>query len=106
MWLGDANARDLAGVRPSARISTVAQLLDLDQTQVRRLVDTGQLQAHRIGKRGIRVFLDLGGPVPGAQQHDPSRGEGADRESSKVRRLSADHHRAVARLKEVGILPK
>jgi len=44
--------------RPSWRVRRVAADLDCDATQVRRLVYSGQLEAHRIGKRGIRVYLD------------------------------------------------
>ncbi len=46
------------GVRPSARVSAVAQMMDCDQSQVRRLVKTGALESHRVGKRGLRIFLD------------------------------------------------
>lgn len=45
-------------VRPSAKVATVAQLLEDDPRQVRRMVARGDLEAHRVGKRGIRVFLD------------------------------------------------
>ncbi|HEX4027483.1 MAG TPA: helix-turn-helix domain-containing protein, partial [Rhizomicrobium sp.] len=45
-------------VRPSARVSRVADLLDCDESEVRRLIDGGELQAHGLGKRGVRVFLD------------------------------------------------
>jgi excisionase family DNA binding protein len=36
----------------------VAGLLDEDESQIRRMVAHGQLEAHRVGKRGIRIFLD------------------------------------------------
>lgn len=45
-------------VRASARVAAVARLLDCHPTDIRRLVDTGDLEAHRKGVRGIRVFLD------------------------------------------------
>jgi excisionase family DNA binding protein len=45
-------------VRASARVAAVAKLLDCHPTDIRRLVDTGDLEAHRKGVRGIRVFLD------------------------------------------------
>jgi len=45
-------------VRPSARIAAVAALLDEHPSQIRRLVAAGRLEAHRVGKRGIRVYLD------------------------------------------------
>jgi excisionase family DNA binding protein len=45
-------------VRASARVATVAKLLDCHQSDIRRLVDSGELQAHTKGTRGVRVFLD------------------------------------------------
>lgn len=47
-----------ADERASARVKHVAALLDCDDSQIRRLIDSGDLEAHRIGKRGIRVYLD------------------------------------------------
>lgn len=49
---------DLYKVRPSARVRTVANLLDCDESQVRRLVAEKKLDAHPFGKRGVRVYLD------------------------------------------------
>ena len=50
---------DPAGMpRPSARVARIAELLDCDEKQVRRLVDNGDLEGFRLGKRGLRVFLD------------------------------------------------
>jgi hypothetical protein len=45
-------------VRASARVATVAGLLDCHPSDIRRLVDAGELQAHTKGARGVRVFLD------------------------------------------------
>lgn len=45
-------------VRPSARVKRVAALLDEDESQIRRMVARGDLEAHRTGKRGIRIYLD------------------------------------------------
>lgn len=44
--------------RPSARVARVAELLDCDERKVRRLIDLGELEAHGLGIRGLRVFLD------------------------------------------------
>lgn len=44
--------------RPSAKVTTVAELLDCDPGDVRRLVKTGDIEAHGKGKRGVRVYLD------------------------------------------------
>ncbi len=45
-------------LRESRRVSTVAKMLDADESQVRRLVAAGELEIHRIGRRGIRIYLD------------------------------------------------
>ena len=55
---GNEPRAERAPVRPSARVSAVAQMMDCDQSQVRRLVKTGALESHRVGKRGLRIFLD------------------------------------------------
>lgn len=47
-----------AYVRPSARVARVAELLDCDPGDIRRLIATGHLEAHGKGTRGVRVFLD------------------------------------------------
>lgn len=44
--------------RPSAKVATVAELLDCHPGDVRRLVDRGELEAHGKGVRGVRVYLD------------------------------------------------
>lgn len=51
-------AFDVPIIRPSARVSTVAAMLGDDPSHIRRMVKAGDLEAHRQGKRGIRVFLD------------------------------------------------
>jgi hypothetical protein len=49
---------DVPVIRPSAPVSAIAQLLATRESQIRRMVARGDLQAHIVGKRGIRVFLD------------------------------------------------
>ena len=44
--------------RPSAKVARVAELLDSDESGVRRLIRAGELETHGNGKRGVRVFLD------------------------------------------------
>lgn len=48
----------LSSVRPSARVRTVADILDCDESQVRRLILAKKLETHGLGKRGLRVYLD------------------------------------------------
>lgn len=44
--------------RPSARVATVAELLDCDPGDIRRLIREGELETHGKGKRGLRIYLD------------------------------------------------
>jgi hypothetical protein len=44
--------------RRSARVARVAELLDCAESDVRRLIRSGELEAHGKGVRGVRVFLD------------------------------------------------
>jgi excisionase family DNA binding protein len=39
-------------------VKTVACILECDPSDVRRLLDSGEIEGHRIGKRGVRVYLD------------------------------------------------
>ena len=47
-----------AQVRPSARVKTVAKLLDCDPGCIWDLIHDGEVETHGKGKRGIRVYLD------------------------------------------------
>lgn len=51
---------DLPGpdIRESRKVATVAAALEIDESQVYRLIDAGELAAHGIGTRGVRVYLD------------------------------------------------
>jgi excisionase family DNA binding protein len=44
--------------RQSVRPSTVAELLVVSRLTVYKLIKTGELQAHAISARGVRVYLD------------------------------------------------
>jgi excisionase family DNA binding protein len=49
---------DLPGIRQSVRVATVAKALDMHERDVRQLIDDGELETHRKGKRGVRVYID------------------------------------------------
>lgn len=97
-------SQSLAPLDPSVKVSTAAALLDCDASIVRRLVREGKLPAHRIGKRGIRVF------VSGIEEYRRARlmtGTAAV-EQPPERRIakcaaSPAHHQAVAFLRSLGL---
>src|SRR5262245_46578471 len=44
--------------RASGTVRAVAEILSLHQSQVRRLVETGELESFTTGKRGVRIYWD------------------------------------------------
>jgi excisionase family DNA binding protein len=94
-------------VRPSARVSKVAELLDDDPSQIRRMIARGDLEAHRQGKRGVRVYLDS---VENWQRNNPIRTtkSGVPRQPNPPTPRSGTtntaHRRAVAHLQALGLV--
>ena len=90
--------------RPSARVKTVAQLLDCDESQVRRLIQDGQLEAHRMGIRGIRVYLDS---LEAYRQQRPVAGRRTVRPQRKPLKSKAEtaaHAHAMEELRRAGLI--
>jgi len=85
-------------VRPSARVKTVAQMLDCDESQVRRMVAAGTLKSYRLGKRGIRIYLDSVADF----QHPQAKPRPTKQESSQAGRRA--HLHAMAELRARGIV--
>jgi len=93
--------------RESARIKRIAQLLDCDESQVRRLITAGDLEAHGIGRRGVRVYLDSVEAYRERQQILPRQPGGLRRPKVPPTPCPASrqaHEKAVARLRERGLL--
>lgn len=95
-------------IRQSRRVATVAAALDLDESQVRRLVDEGELEAHGVGKRGLRIYLDSIQAYQERHQRPPRTALGAQpSKPAQVRRSASTraHRAAMAALRADGILP-
>jgi len=91
-----------AVVRRSARVSTVAEILDCDESQIRRLIKTGTLEVHRVGKRGVRIFLDSVSRYQEARSHHVPQQIEVARERRSTRRAS--HVAALSTLRGRGLL--
>lgn len=91
--------------RPSAKVRTIARLLEVDDSHVRRLVDEGELEAHRIGKRGLRVYLESvrDWQERMARARGPAGGKRAIARS-RTAATGAAHRNAEAQLRREGIL--
>jgi hypothetical protein len=44
--------------RESRKVKTVAAMLEMDESQIRRMEQDGELEGHGHGKRGLRIYLD------------------------------------------------
>lgn len=92
--------------RPSARVARVAELLDCDESDIRRLIRCGQLEAHGKGVRGVRVFLDSVRDYQDRRAIDAISGPAAP-PKAKSRRTAAStaaYRAAMAGLKAKGIV--
>jgi hypothetical protein len=80
-------------IRASVRVRTAAAALDMDESQVRRLLEAGDLEGHGHGIRGVRIFVDSirayqeGRPLGGVIHKSPTGNKPAK---------SAAHGEAVA----------
>ena len=100
-------AADLAAVpRRSARVATVAELLDCEPGDIRKMIRAGELEAHGKGVRGLRVYLDSVRdyqerhkvlPV-GEKQNEPAP------EQRRKAASTASYREAMARAKSLGIV--
>lgn len=92
--------------RPSARVRTIAAMLDADETTIRRLVDAGELEAHTIGKRGVRIYLDSVTDYQERQAREVHRPRPPGPDEARPRRpaSSAAHRAAIANLRAAGII--
>jgi excisionase family DNA binding protein len=94
---------DAPMVRASARVSRVAELLDCDESDVRRLIDRGELEAHGLGKRGVRVYLDSVIDYQAGRARKPKRAVDKPRQHRSA--THAAHLAAEAELRKAGIIP-
>lgn len=86
----------------SARVRHVANLLDCDDSQIRRLVANGELEAHNVGRRGVRIFLSS---VKDYQDRKIMPAAPYLRPAAPRRKASSSAHRAaMAELQRDGIV--
>lgn len=94
---------EAASPRPSARVARVAEMLDCDPSDVRRMLRTGELQGHGKGIRGKRVYLDSVAAYQDARTIVPETPKNRLRaQRSAVSRAS--HAASVEALRKSGII--
>ncbi|WP_454018466.1 hypothetical protein [Azospirillum sp. Marseille-Q6669] len=94
----------LFGLERSVRVSTAATLLDADEWHIRKLLKDGELQGHRLGKRGVRILVSSiedyrnRGKIANSGKRVPPK--------PKPTKASAAHLEALSYLQQLGILPQ
>lgn len=100
---------EFADIRQSRKVATVAAALELEESQVRRLVETGQLEAHGIGKRGLRIYLDSVAEYQARTARKalgiPEAGGRRAARQDRARTSGAAHKAAMDQLRRDGLLP-
>lgn len=98
-------------VRPSAPVAVVAADLGADPSTIRKLIKAGQLEAWRLGKCGIRVYLDsvaryqTSHPVKAQKGAKAAEKQTAEAPPGRSRATRAAHSRAVGSLQALGLMP-
>lgn len=94
----------MAQVRASARVAKVAALLDCAESDIRRMIEAGKLEAHGHGIRGVRVFLDSVASYQDGRAILPKPPK-AKLESRRTAVSRAAQRESEAALRKTGILP-
>jgi excisionase family DNA binding protein len=82
-------------------------MLDADPSAIRRMINKGHLEAHQMGKRGVRVYLDS---VEGWQKGHPVQASNAVRSTALPVPVvvsgttKAAHRNAMAHLQSLGLV--
>jgi excisionase family DNA binding protein len=92
-----------AGVRPAAKLGTVAEILEVDHSAIRKMIRRGDIQAFRLGKRGVRIFLDS---IAAYQEGRFIQSQPKIREERQRKRIAntAAQRQAMAELRRLGII--
>jgi len=98
----------LAATRRSVSVRGAAQILACDDKTIRALLAQGNLEGHRLGKRGVRLFLDS---LDRYRERNLITPEGtsdasglAEQSGTTGRRATAAHREALTSLRELGLL--
>jgi len=98
-----AEADSIPGLRSSVRLRKAAAALDCDLKHLRLLLQAGDIEGHRIGKRGLRVYVDS---LRAYQERRPIEASAPRRPAPAPRRPRHDagYREAMASLRAKGIL--
>lgn len=90
--------------RPSMRVSKAAYLVEVDVATIYRAVRAGDIEAHIVGKRGIRVYADSLADYQRRNHIAPQPQSKPSRRNAQSRVPSQQHREAEAFLRAHGVL--
>ena len=93
----------LAATRRSVSVRGAAQILSCNDKTIRALLAQGSLEGHRLGKRGVRLYLDSLDRYR-EQNQITTDGNPVVGEPTKPGRTTAAHREALTSLRELGLL--
>ena len=94
-------------LRPSLRVAKLAEAWDCDVTQINRLIDAGELEAHGLGIRARRVYLDSARDYQARKAIAPKEAAAKARARTTRARSAVDrgaHRAAMTRLSALGVI--
>ncbi|WP_167771619.1 helix-turn-helix domain-containing protein [Bradyrhizobium niftali] len=90
--------------RSSVRVSKAAELLEVDICTIYRAIRSGDIEAHFVGKRGIRVFADSLRNYQERNLVAPRSRSKSSRQRPRSRPHSVQYQEAEAFLRDQGVL--
>ncbi|WP_372396944.1 excisionase family DNA-binding protein [Azospirillum sp. HJ39] len=97
-----AALESLYGLDRSVRVATAATLLDADESHIRQLLREGELEGHRLGKRGVRISV---ASIEAYRQRGAIRpAKRSAQKPPKPAPATAAHREALAALRDMGVL--
>jgi excisionase family DNA binding protein len=88
------------GERVSVRVERICTLLDCNSSQVYRMIAAGEIEAHGIGTRGVRVYLDSLEAYRARRSIEPTGRRKKPPKALTSMASRAAHEAAMARLRE------
>lgn len=99
--LADLQLAALLPDGPSITVKQAAALLSIDISSVYKAVHRGELLGHRVGKRGVRIYLNSVDAYRQARKILPPAP--ALKPKAHPQRLTADYYRALKELESAGV---
>lgn len=92
---------EIMGIRRSIKLKTAASVMECDEKTVRKLMDQGLIEGHKLGGRDIRVYADS---IESYRNNNKVLPQSHIQLKARVVVNTAAHRNAMASLKRRGII--